>query len=310
MAYDNIVSRTDAQALMPEEVSNAILNDLQSDSAAMTLFRQIPMSRKQTRMPVLSALPTAYFVSGDTGLKQTTEANWANKYLNAEELACIVPIPDAVLEDTDFDAWGSVIPLCRQAIGRALDAAVFFGANKPATWPSEIVAAAISAGNTVQRGTNAAAAGGIYGDLSDLYSTIEADGYDVNGLASTTTYKGKLRNARSTQGEALDDEFAAEIKDAITYPMRGLWPTGAGAAEVVGGDFTQGILGVRRDIVVDRSQEAIIQDNTGAIVYNAFQQDMTLVRLTARFAFQVANTINYDQAVEANRYPFGVLHAA
>jgi len=310
VAYDNIVSRTDAQALMPEEVSNAILNELQSDSAAMTLFKQIPMSRKQTRLPVLAALPTAYFVNGDTGLKQTTEANWSNKYLNAEEIACIVPIPDAVLEDTDFDAWGSVIPLCRQAIGRTLDAAVFFGTNKPSTWPSDIVTAAIAAANTVTRGTNAAAAGGIYGDLSDLYATIEADGYDVNGLAAVTTYKGKLRQARSTLGTALDDEFAAEVKDAITYPMRGLWPTGSGSAEVVAGDFTQGILGVRRDIVVDRSQEAIIQGSDGAIIYNAFQQDMTLVRLTARFAFQVANTINYDQPTEASRYPFAVLRAA
>ncbi len=310
MAYNNLTSRTDAQALMPEEVSNAILANLTSDSAAMTLFRHIPMSRAQVRMPVLSALPTAYFVTGDTGLKQTTEANWANKFLNAEELACIVPIPDAVLEDTDFDAWGSVIPLCSQAIGRALDAAVFFGANKPASWPSDIVTAASAAANTVTRGTNAAAAGSIYGDMSDLYGTVEADGYDVNGLAATTTYKGRLRQARSTQGVSLDDEFAAEIKEAITYPMRGLWPTGAGAAEVVAGDFTNGLLGVRRDITIDRSQEAIIQDNTGAIVYNAFQQDMTLVRLTARFAFQVANVINYDQPVEANRYPFAVLHAA
>jgi len=310
MAYDNLTSRTDSQALMPEQVSNAILNDLQSDSAAMTLFRHIPMSRAQVRLPVLAALPTAYFVTGDTGLKQTTEVNWANKFLNAEELACIVPIPDAVLEDMEFDAWGSVIPLCRQAIGRALDAAVFFGANKPASWPAAIVTAAIAAGNTVTRGTNAAAAGGIYGDLSDLYATIEADGYDVNGLVSTTTYKGKLRQARSTLGESLDDEFAATIKESITFPMRGLWPTGSGAAEVVAGDFTNGILGVRRDITVDRSQEAIIQDNTGAIVYNAFQQDMTLVRLTARFAFQVANTLNYDQPTEASRYPFAVLRAA
>lgn len=309
MAFNNLTSRTDAQALMPEEVSNAILTDLSADSAAMTLFHHIPMSRAQTRLPILSALPTAYFVTGDTGLKQTTEANWSNRFLNAEELACIVPIPDAVLEDTDMDAWGSVIPACRTAIGRALDAAVFFGANKPLTWPTDIATASAAAANTATRGTAAAAAGGIYGDLSALYSTVEADGFDVNGLVAVTTYKGRLRNARSTLGEALDDEFTAEIKDAITYPMRGLWPAGSGATEVIGGDFTNGMLGVRRDITIDRSQEAVIQDNSGAIVYNAFQQDMTLVRLTARFAFQVANLINYDQPVEASRYPFAILVA-
>ena len=35
------------------------------------------MSAKFKKQPVLSALPVAYFVNGDTGLKQTTEAAWA-----------------------------------------------------------------------------------------------------------------------------------------------------------------------------------------------------------------------------------------
>lgn len=308
MAYNSIVSRTDAQALIPEVVSNGILDDLHNESAALTMFTDIPMSTNQTRMPVLAALPVAYFVNGDTGLKQTTEVNWANKYLNVEEIAAIVPIPEAVLDDVSFDAWGSIKPLLVNAIGRTLDAAIFFGTNKPASWPSDIVTAAAAAGNVVARGTNATAAGGVYGDLSDLYATLEADGFDVNGLIANTSWKGKLRQARSTQGEALDDMFAAEIKDSAKFPMRGLWPSGSAVAEVVAGDFTNGILGVRQDITYKVLDQAVIQDNTGAIQFNLAQQDMVALRVVARFAFQVANTINYDQSTEANRYPFAVLN--
>jgi hypothetical protein len=83
VAYSNVISRTDAAALIPEEVAARVLSGAAKQSAALSLFTHVPMGRAQQRIPVLSALPTAYFVNGDTGLKQTTEVNWANKYLNA-----------------------------------------------------------------------------------------------------------------------------------------------------------------------------------------------------------------------------------
>lgn len=313
MAYNNLVSRTDAQALIPEVVSNEILTGLVNDSASLQMFRQIPMSTNQTRMPVLAALPVAYFVNGDTGLKQTTEVDWANKYLQVEELASIVPIPEAVLDDIHFDVWGSIKPLIQNAIARTLDAAIFFGTNKPASWPTAIVSAAAAAGNSVNRGTNAAAAGGIVGDFSDLFGLVEADGFDVNGVIAHVAYRGRLRQARATTGESLIEADDGQVNTKqiygvdVKYPMRGLWPSGSGSAEAVVGDYTNGILGVRQDITYKVLDQAVIQDGTGAIQFNLAQQDMVALRVTARFAFQVANTLNYDQAVEASRYPFGVL---
>jgi len=307
--YNNVISRTDAAALIPEDVAARVLEGSVNQSAALTALSRVPMSRGQTRLPVISALPVAYFVNGDTGLKQTTEVNWTNKYLNAEELACIVPIPEAVLDDSDFDAWGSVQPRLEEAVGRALDAAIFFEVNKPASWPAGIVASAVAAGNDTTRGTNAAAAGGIYGDFSDVYADVETDGYDPNAIIAVRTIKGRLRQARSTQGESLDDDFAREIKDNITFPMRGLWPTGVGAAEAVAFDTAEFMLGVRQDLTYKVLDQAVIQDNTGAIIYNLAQQDMVALRVVARFAFQVANVISHDQPTEANRYPASVLRA-
>jgi hypothetical protein len=53
--------------------------------------------------------------------------------------------------------------------------------------------------------------------------------------------------------------------------------------------------------------QAVIQDNTGAIVYNLAQQDMRALRLVMRVGWQVANLINNEQPTEAERYPVGVL---
>jgi HK97 family phage major capsid protein len=304
------VSRSDAAALVPEEVSTAMLTSLSAQSAVLELGQRIPISRNQTRFPVLSALPTAYFVSGDTGLKQTTEAAWDNKYMYVEEIATIVPIPEAVLDDAGFDVWGAIQPLMEGAIARTLDAAVIFGTNAPTTWATEgnLVAEADSAGNEVFRGTNAAAAGGIHGDLSDLAATLEADGYVPNGAIGNITLKGRLRQVRTTTGEQI--AMSADIPDIRYAPsLAGLWPTGTSAAEVIMGDFTKLVVGVRQDMTYKLITEGVITDNSGAIVYNLPQQDMVALRLVFRAAYAVANPINYQQGTEASRYPFAVLRS-
>jgi HK97 family phage major capsid protein len=99
MPYIRQISRTDASPLIPQEVSNEIIKSVAETGTLLRLARRLPnMSAAQKRMPVMSALATAYFVNGETGLKQTSEVNWSNKYIDAEELAVIVPIPEAVLD--------------------------------------------------------------------------------------------------------------------------------------------------------------------------------------------------------------------
>lgn len=313
MAFTNIISRTDAQALIPEDVANTIIQNTVGQSAALTLFRRVNMANNQQRMPVLSAFPTAYFINGDTGQKQTTEMNWANKYLNAEEIACIVPIPENVLDDAAFDVWGEIRPRIEEAIGRTLDAAVFFGTNKPSSWPTDIAAAAVAAGNTVTTPTAAQGIGGVAKDLSDMMALVEADGFDVNGYVTSRAFRATLRNARDTTGQKLMDFENGQNSiegDRVIYGMRGLWPTGAGSVQLFGGDMTQFVLAVRKDITYKMLTEAVIQDNTGAIIFNLAQQDMVALRVTFRAAWQVANPLTWEQATEASRYPMGILRVA
>lgn len=315
MPYNNLTSRTDAAALIPEEVSREMLRVTTSQSAALSLFRSVPVGRAQVRFPVMSALPTAYFVTGDTGLKQTTELNWANKFLNIEEIATIVPVPDNVIADMDANIWDDAMPLLTEAIGRTLDGAVFFGTNAPASYPANVLAGAVAAGNTVTESATAAQ-GGFYGDLDAAYALVEADGFEVNGFVAATSAKAKLRAARGTDGRKLDEGRASgdlQTLDGmpVSYPMRGMFPTGAGTGvRLFAGDWSQFVIGVRQDITLKVSNDAVIQDGTGAIIYNSFQQDLTFLRLTFRVGWQVANLINQDQPTEASRYPAAALRTA
>jgi HK97 family phage major capsid protein len=314
VAYNNLVSRTDAGALIPEEVSTEMLRKATEDSAVLQQFRKVPVGRAQVRFPVLSALPVAYWVTGDTGLKQSTEVNWTNKYLNIEELAAIVPVPENVVDDVDVNIWDEMEPYVREAFGMALDSAVFFGTNAPSSFPTSIYTAAVAAGNYVNEGATAAN-GGWLGDLDTAIGKVEDDGFDVDGFVAARSARGKLRSARDTTGQKIDSSrIGANLKEIdglpVSYSMRGLWPTAGGSntnARLFAGDFSQFVVGVRQDITLKVLTEAVIQDNTGAIIYNLAQQDMVAVRFKFRIGWQVANLLNYDQPTEANRYPVSVV---
>ena len=314
MAYNKIIERNDAAALIPEEVSREIVQGVAETSACLRLFRRLPnMSRKQQRIPVLSALPTAYFVNGDTGLKQTTEQAWENKYLNAEEIACIVPIPEAVLDDADYDIWAEVKPRIVEAFGVVIDAAILFGTNAPASWPASILDGATSAGHVVALGTGA----DIYDDImgeNGVISLVEEDGYMVNGHIAAMTMKAKLRGLRDTSGQPI---FVRSMQDRTRYELDGEpmeFPAN-GAFDVTqalmfSGDFRQAVYAMRQEITYKVLTEAVIQDNTGAIVYNLAQQDMVALRAVMLLAWQVPNPVNRLQPTEAQRYPFAVLTPA
>lgn len=306
MPYNSLITRTDAAALIPEQVSNAMIANLQTSSALLEMSTQVNVSTNQTRFPLLSALPTAYFVSGDTGLKQTSKAAWDKQFINVEEIATIVPIPEAVLDDAEFDIWGTVQPLMEQAIGRTLDAAAFFGTNKPVSWPDAIVEKAVDAGNVRERGTATQAQGGVAEDINQLFGYVEADGYDVTGAVGRTNFRPVLRGARDTTGQQLADLTGGTIAGGtmLRWGMPGLWPAGAGAAELVVGDFTKSFVGIRQDMTFKLLDQAVITDADNNIVFNLSQQDMVAMRLVFRVGWTVANIINYEAA---GGYPFGVL---
>jgi HK97 family phage major capsid protein len=311
--YNNLTSRTDSGALVPEEVSQSMLGRVRRElSAAAQMFKRVPVARNQTRFPILSALPVAYWVNGDTGLKQTTEVAWSNKFLNIEEVAVIAPIPENVVDDLEsagVDVWSEIQPEVEEAIARTIDSAIFFGTNAPATFPTNISAAAAAAGNTFTEAATAAQ-GGIQDDIDAAINLVEDDGYDPTGIVAVRSLRGRLRRAREATTGARLDGVSPNLMEylglPIAYPMRGLFPAGGAAGTNVRafvGDWTEFALGVRQDISFKLLDQAVIQDNTGAIVYNLAQQDMVAARFTIRVGWQVSNRINFDQPTEASRYP-------
>lgn len=322
MPYNSIISRTDAAALVPQEISTEILKAVPQRSAVMQLARRLPnMSVNQKRLPVMSALATAYFVSGDTSLKQTSEVNWESKYVDAEELAVIVPIPEAVLDDASFDIWAEVRPSLEEAFGLAIDQAVMYGTNIPSTWTTDLGAAGLIAG-VLAASQNVSEAAytdmyeAIFGEtgaaVAGLFGMVEADGYMVTGSIAHLSMKRKLRNMRSTDGVPL---FQNNLNQPNSYTLDGapcLFPLNGSVSStyfMLSGQWDQLVYAMRQDITYKVLTEAVIQDGTGAIVYNLAQQDMVALRAVMRLGFALPNPINRIQGTAASRFPFAYLTA-
>lgn len=307
-----VISKANAEALLARQDVNEIIEEAQRTSAALATFRTVRMSAGTTRMPVLSALPTAGWVTDNTeaatSTKPTSSVAWKSKELIAEEIAVIVPIHENVFDDSSFNVWAEVRPLVAQEFGRVLDSAVLFGTNKPVTWvDASLEDGARTAGNV----RSAAAAGDLAEDVNQVWATVEADGYDVNVQYAARSLRAQLRGLRDTNGQPIystslksDGTSAAVYGEEIFYVTNGAWePATAGTpntgATLIAGDRTKAILGVRQDMTFKILTEATVGG------YNLAEKDMIGLRAKLRVGFAVADPINPEGG--AGAYPFGIL---
>lgn len=289
-----MISRQAAEALFQEQVVSTVLQDTPKSSVFMSLARRLPnMTGRQTRVPVLDMLPMAYWVNGDTGFKQASQQGWDNVYLTAAELAVIVPIPEAVLDDASFDIIGEVTPRVAEAIGQRVDSAVLFGVNRPYEWDADLITRARQAGNNIAPGASPDYYDLIMGE-DGLLAAIERYGYMSTGAIASMGMRAKLRGIKTSDGAPI---FKTDMQGATQYALDGApmyFPQNGGfdssVAQLIVGDFSQAVYAIRQDITVKILDQGVIQDPaTKDIVYNLAQQDMIALRVVFRMGWALPN---------------------
>jgi HK97 family phage major capsid protein len=312
--YNTHVARTTtgSDPLVPEPLAASIIQEAPKASAALSLMNSTTMSAKTTRMPVLDVLPVAYWVGGDTGMKQTTMQQWKNVVMVVEELACIVPIPEAYLDDADVPLWGQIQPRITEAVGQLIDLAVLWGINKPVTWGEAVFTGACKSGHTIIQGTGV----DLGQDVAKLGAAMAATGYSPNGFCAMPGTKWNLVGLRSAQGVPIyqPDMQAGGGGSLYGYPLpeidNGSWQSGTtGGALMLMGDWSKAIIGIRRDISFKMFDQGVISDDTGKVILNLMQQDSVAMRMTMRLAYATVNPVTIMQPGTAMtaRWPFGAV---
>jgi HK97 family phage major capsid protein len=279
----------DFSGVIPPEYSTTILQEATLASAALQLCQTVPMGTAVSSMPVPKTLPTASWVTATgTGRKPYTDIGLKPAQLTAEEVAAVIAIPDKMIEDTSINLWGYCRPLLAQAIAMALDGAVIFGVNAPASFPAGGIrghAAAVNAGADAADTINKAMA------------QIEGLGLSPDGVAADLTVRSRLRGLRATTGELILGVTSFQnyevpsiygVQAAYT-PFQG--KSGVSPADVIVGDWDWAVLGVRQDIRYLIDPSAVIADASGVVQVSGFTDNVTPMKVWARFGFVIIDPV-------------------
>lgn len=307
----SVIDRSGAESLIPTQEANEIIQGTITQSAVLSRGRKLAnMTSRQYKMPVLDMLPIAYFVNGDTGQKKTTKQAWDKKFITAEEIAVIVPIPEAVLDDAEYDIWAEVKPRVTEAFGKVIDGAILFDVDKPSTWRDGVVTTATKAQSVVTLG----ASDNLYDKImaeEGVIAKVEDSGYFVNGHMADISMRAKLRGLKDADGNPI---FKSDMQGATSYSLDGSpmnFPNNGAfdksKALMISGDFSQLVYSIRQDITFKLFAEGVVQNTDGTIAYNLMQNDMVALRAVMRLGWEIPNPINALKTDKTKRCPFSIL---
>lgn len=306
------ISRTDVATLIQDAYAQDFLSWAAKTSCVLSAFPTRNMGTRTVHEPVLATKPHAKWVqessSSAAGAKPTGKVTWADKTLIAEELAVIVPVHENVIDDATESVLAELTKAGAESIAFALDAAVLFGHNKPATWTSNALlpSAVIAGGNNHQVISSTPGPDDLAGSILSAAEAI-SDKYDPTTLLTRKGLKYRLANLRSSQGEPIFQDNMSMNPLAVDsiYGLNVSYATGTvgddaagdvlvwdpAMAEALVVDRSRVVIGVRQDITVKFLDQATV----GGI--NLAERDMVALRFKARFAYVLGDNIAYGSNV-------------
>jgi hypothetical protein len=293
--FDDIITRPGAAAELPVQIVDELISSVVRESVVLQLGHEVPTTVRDSRIPVLTELPDAEWITTgggdpDTGMKQTTSFAFTNEVLIAEELATIAVIPQNVVDDSKFDLWSACKPLLARAIARKFDDAVLWGNGAPSTFPPSLYAAATAAGMVVSADMTDSATD-VAQTVLQAAALIANLGYNPNAVAVSNSWEFRAAAQRTPALTAnpigADQPFPMQLAGLgiRTKPLR--WDASKMIDSIVA-QWDLVLIGLRKDITLEMFNSGVLSDTTGKVTVNLIQQDAVACRCTFRAGYYLA----------------------
>ena len=287
----DFIAANEVATLIEEGYAADMLRFTAEGSTSIQAFGSVPVGKRITHLPVLATMPQASWVNGETGTKAKSTATWADSTMVIEELAVIIPVAEATIDDASEDLLDEVAKMGGQALSKELDLAVLFGIRKPVTWTSPaLLPAAVAAG---QAFTPAQAAGvnDLPGGIYQAAEAVDNAGFDPSSFVAPKGLRFRMANLRDDQGRPLLSTSlgagAVNASDDVAglpakWAVGGSWDRGSALALVA--DQSRVRIGIRQDVTVKFLDQATITGADGEPI-NLAERDMVALRIKARFGY-------------------------
>lgn len=294
-----MITDSDIKALITPEIQQEVIDDIVRESVVLKHFTRLPnMTSSQREIRIADTLPLVYWVEGNTGFKKTTNLEWANKRIVAQELATIIPIAINNVRDTAIDIWSEIRSKVVQDMHRKIDQAIITGEDKPPMFRASLIDTIINAGASIPTTNN------FVNDTDLSMAKVEASGYIPNAIMGGVGLRSDLRKVTDSTGQPIYASWLDGLEKI--YVENSSWDSNK--AKYIIGDFSKCVYAIRQDVEFEMFTQGVVSDpSTGNVVYNLMQQDMIAIRCTMRLGWEVPNPVNILQPDPLVRFPLSLV---
>lgn len=277
---DSHFLKDNLKGFVPTEIAPGIMDEIARGSATLQLSEVKPMKSDTMKFQVWAEKPGAYWV-GESERINTSKASWIFPTMTAKKIAVIIPVTKEKLNDTTIDVFSELKPQIAEAFYTAIDKACLFGTSSPFT--KNILGVATSSSNVITRESQS-----LDLDISDVMGKLEDKNYDPNGFVGHYGLKRQIRNLRDQNGNQLAVLGMKEnsLYDLpLTFVRNGAFDTTN--AELLCGDWSKSIVGIREGLEFEILKEATLQSvtMTDGKPLSLAENDMIAIKATMRLAY-------------------------
>ena len=277
---DTTFLKDNLKGFVPQEIAPGIMDEIARGSSILQLSEVKPMKSDTMKFQVWADKPGAYWV-GESERINTSKASWIFPEMHAKKIAVIIPVTKEKLNDTTIDVFGELKPQIAEAFYTAIDKACLFGTASP--FEKNVLGVATAANNVITRNTQS-----LDLDISDVMAEIEDKNLDPNGFVGHYGIKKELRNLRDANGNQL---AVLGMKENSLYDLPLAFSRNGAfdkaQAELLCGDWSKSIVGIREGIEFEILKEATLQSVTmgDSKPLSLAENDMIAIKATMRLAY-------------------------